>query len=593
MRTASALLVLGSLSCSQVASGQDAVSTFESIGLAWAVAAGAEDNECAVSYRRAGDAGFREGYPLWFDSRDGGYRGSLVHLTPGTTYEVELRLSSGESARLTARTWTEDPPIAKTVVLPEHSAEPLEITEGGSAGGYVLYTHAPGAGATINVANQADAAISVRASYVILRGLTVRGASRHGVRLYDVTDVIIEECDISGWGRIESDGWGENSNMGIYSREPSLARVVVQRNRIHDPRSDSNSWGEIRPKCAGAARCHPEGPQAVGFVNSAGNHVIRSNDIWGDDDHYFNDAIGAGSNFSFEGFPNRDSDIYANRISHAWDDGIEAEGANANVRIWGNFIDRTYVKIAIAGTSVGPLYVFRNVAARSSRDDVVISDDSDRGVFLKAGGETRGGTFYGGGRTYVFHNTVLQPAGPSGSTYELGCSTGVADSGGTMVNLITRNNILHHYRRTGTSLDDDSVSPTNDWDWDLYSGGVEGAPGQERNGIRGVPVYDPVHGDGWYTLDPSSPGFGDGIPLSGFNDDFAGKGPDRGAHEAGARRMEFGVDAHRSTGAWPRTGWRRHPYGGDRGPTSDGGSGGATGTGDRRSGAGNDGSPSH
>jgi hypothetical protein len=284
----------------------------------------------------------------------------------------------------------------------------------------------------------------------------------------------------------------------------------------------------------------------VGFVNSAGNHVIRYNDIWGDDDHYFNDAIGAGSNFSFEGFPNRDSDIYGNRISHAWDDGIEAEGANENVRIWGNFIDRTYVKIAIASTSVGPLYVFRNVAARSSRDDVVITDHSERGVFLKTGGETRKGTFFGGGRTYVFHNTVLQPAGPPGSMYGLGCSTGVADSGGTMLNLVTRNNILHHYRTSGTCLDDDLASPTNDWDWDLHSGRVNGSPGQEANGIGGVPVYGPMHGEGWYMLAPSSPGFDDGIRLPGFNDDFAGEGPDRGAHEAGARQMEFGVDAYRS-----------------------------------------------
>jgi hypothetical protein len=558
MRAASALFVLGSLSCSQVASAQDAVSTFESIGLTWRAAAGSEGNACTVRYRRAGEAAFREGHPLWFDSRDGEYRGSLVHLTPGTAYEVELRLSSGESARLTARTWSEDFPIARTVVLPEHSSKALEITEGGSPAGYVLYSHAPGAGATIDVGDQSDAAVSVRASYVILRGLTVRNASRHGIRLYDVTDVVVEECDISGWGRIASDGWGENSNMGIYSREPSLARVVVQRNRIHDPRSDSNSWGEIRPKCAGERRCHPEGPQAVGFVDSAGNHVIRYNDIWGDDRHYFNDAIGAGSNFSFKGFPNRDSDIYGNRISHAWDDGIEAEGANENVRIFGNFVDRTYVKIAIASTSVGPLYVFRNVAARSSRDDVVITDESQRGVFLKAGGETRGGTFYGGGRTYVFHNTVLQGAGPAGSKYGLGCATGIADSGGTMLNLVTRNNVLHHYRGSGTCLEDDSASRTNDWDWDLYSGGVDGAPGQERNGARGVSVYAPTHGDGWYTLDPSSPGFDRGVRLPGFNDDFAGERPDVGAHEAGASRMEFGVDAHRSTGTQGRRDGQRN-----------------------------------
>jgi hypothetical protein len=36
-------------------------------------------------------------------------------------------------------------------------------------------------------------------------------------------------------------------------------------------------------------------------------------------------------------------------MSHGWDDGIEAEGANENVRIWGNYIDKTAIGIATDG----------------------------------------------------------------------------------------------------------------------------------------------------------------------------------------------------------------------------------------------------
>ena len=46
------------------------------------------------------------------------------------------------------------------------------------------------------------------------------------------------------------------------------------------------------------------------------------------------DGIGGSSNYSFKGSPNRDSDIYGNLISNCWDDAIESEGANMNVRIW-------------------------------------------------------------------------------------------------------------------------------------------------------------------------------------------------------------------------------------------------------------------
>ena len=70
--------------------------------------------------------------------------------------------------------------------------------------------------------------------------------------------------------------------------------------------------------------------------------MIRHNEIFSTDgSHYFNDGIGGSDNFSTTGFPNADSDIYGNEISHVWDDAIEAEGGNRNVRIWGNYMDRT------------------------------------------------------------------------------------------------------------------------------------------------------------------------------------------------------------------------------------------------------------
>lgn len=77
------------------------------------------------------------------------------------------------------------------------------------------------------------------------------------------------------------------------------------------------------------------------------------------------DGIGGADNFSTKGFPWADSDIYGNRISHVYDDAIEAEGANRNVRIWGNYLDRVFVPIANAATSIGPLYVWRKHRIRA------------------------------------------------------------------------------------------------------------------------------------------------------------------------------------------------------------------------------------
>ena len=379
------------------------------------------------------------------NSRNSEYRGSLIGLTPDTSYEVEVSLVGGATETVKAKTWTEKFPIAKTIVLPETSDQTLTITKSGSASGYVLYTRADGGAATIDVQGSKDTNITIDASYVIVRGVSLKNAGRHGIKILNAShDVVIEENDISGWGRIASDGFGEDYDGAVYSNSKEIERIIVQRNRMHHPRSDSNNWDEYRDLYSTA---HPMGAQSIVFFDSKGNHVFRYNDVYSDDDHYFNDCMGAGENFSQAGFPNRDSDIYGNHLSQCWDDGIESEGANQNVRIWGNFIEKTYVKVAVASTSIGPIYVFRNIAGEARRNSVDAWDDVEHGGFLKTK-DTEGG-----GRIFVFHNTILQPAPPSGTQYPLGCDLGLGH-GGPMVNVTSRNNILEVDKDWHKSIDD-------------------------------------------------------------------------------------------------------------------------------------------
>jgi hypothetical protein len=533
-------VLLGLLTFAATASAApSAVATFESLGLYWSPAGGASSKEAGVRYRPLGASSWKTAMSLWFDSRDSQYRGSIVGLTPGTAYEVELTLAGGASESLTASTWSESFPIAKTVTLPSNSSQTLSITESGSASGYVLYTAEPGGTATIDVAGKSDNCITIKdASHVIIRGLTLRGAGVHAIRLLgNVHDVVIEQNDISGWGRIAPDGWGVNYDSGVYAHKSTatVERIIIQRNEFHHPRSDSNDWGEYRSNTGDGY--HPQGPQAITFFNSKGNHVFRYNAIYSDDDHRFNDGMGAGSNFSTEGFPNNDSDIYGNLISHCWDDGIESEGANRNVRIWGNHVEDSYQAIAVASTSIGPAYVYRNIVGMLRKDDRASSDVVGRGGFLKTK------DVMAGGRIYVFHNTMLQPPGPPGSQYPLGGSCGLG-CGGPMVNTTSRNNILQVYKSWWTVISDNNHDPAGDYDYDLYNGGIDAKPGSEANGIKGAPIYDPANLKGQYALDPSSPGFDSGVVLPNFNDGFAGAAPDIGASEAGSPPMQFGPDAN-------------------------------------------------
>ena len=96
---------------------QVAVPIFECVGLYWKPANADSLLDCEIIYRELGSPNWKNALPLWFDDRpkvlgggsqyefDKEYRGSIVNLQPGTTYEIELNLSDCiTSSSLTATT---------------------------------------------------------------------------------------------------------------------------------------------------------------------------------------------------------------------------------------------------------------------------------------------------------------------------------------------------------------------------------------------------------------------------------------------------------------------------------------------------------
>jgi len=515
-----------------------AVATFESLGLYYNRPPAKEG--CRVSYRAAGAAAWREGYPLVYDARERQYRGSLVNLKPGTAYDI--RLDAGDApAEFQARTLAEDFPIGKTTYLPGGGTDqPIVIKEAGTENGWHLVTPAAGAKLVSDVFNLSDFNVSVEADYVIVRGLELKNAAMHGVLIRrGVQHVVVEDCHITGWGRAGGARvWGvmSGSDSGVYA-ENDAGHLVIQRNLVEYPRGGSNDWESG----------HPSGPQGVSLIDSRGGNVIRYNTIRSTDDHGFNDGIGGASNYSFKGSPNRDSDIYGNIISNCWDDCIESEGANMNVRIWSNYIHHTFVHVATAATAMGPLYIFRNVFGESR----VSHQDRSGGMMIKTGmnymqinGEK---VSTGLGYRFIFHNTALQP-------------NGALDvfSGHELHNAVSRNNIF--YSR-GKSYPKDSGEPRNDFKNDLTGGYLGGgmvrsmflpserpewflAPTMDR--IRWGRVEYTHNGKTIAITDPmgpaKNPAIDAGVRLPGFNDEFTGAAPDIGAFETGMAPLRFGRD---------------------------------------------------
>ncbi len=506
------------------------VPTFHCLGIYWSPEGGGKEKQVLVRYRKSGQVKWSEGLPMEYNPVDApeckaDYRGSLVNLAPGTAYEIGLSLGkSGKKAECRGTTWSEDFPVKEVVKVASRDGT-LSVEKSGTPEGYVLYD---GTGCTIDTGNSGDLGIRVNASYVILRGFTVRNVKEHGIRIVGGHHIVIEGSDISKWGSESEQGWGKNSQAAIFSNREELQNVVIQRNSMHHPSWDTNSWAEKHGKST-----HPAGPQTVVFRDSAGNHVIRYNEIWSDKDHYFNDGMGAGANGSYRGFPGPDSDIYGNYVANCWDDGIEAEGCGQNVRIWNNYIEETLIPIANAAVSIGPYYVWRNVSGRSY-SPTGSEWGMENGPFMKMG--FAGGEQWMTGHMYVFNNTVFQK-GDEGAD-------GLGGDSRIIKHCTSRNNILHVREGTRRSVSVSRSHADNDFDHDLLSAGFP--EGQEAHGVKGSPEYMPGAGfdagtmTGMFQLAPGSKGMDAAEIIPNFCEKVGKELPDIGAHEAGTGRMSFG-----------------------------------------------------
>jgi hypothetical protein len=516
-----------------------AIPTFHCLGLYWSPPGGSPGRDVQVRYKPQGAGQWNQALPMRFNPIAGtdldlaDYRGSIVHLAPGTTYEIQLTLAgTSTTASVTATTWSEAFPTGESVRVGDRDT-PLVIDASGTPGAYRVYD---GSGSSIDVRHKYDQCISVNASYVVLRGFALKGAgagdstSRGTIGAIQIEgghDIIIEDCDISDWGRFNaSTGFGRDYDAAIYSRSARLERLVIQRSRLHDPAFDGSTWYEP------TYPTHTAGPQCITLSNTAGNHVIRYNECWSDLEHMFNDIIGGGSNGSFRGAPGPDSDIYGNLVSHCWDDGLEVEGGSRNVRVWDNYITQCMNMIGNAPASIGPLYIWRNLVALSQS-----RPNSGGANFLKMG--FAGSEDWMTGHMYVVHNTLFPPLEwlPTGGL------------GGDRIvkHTVSRNNILHVRSPRNWSASANRRNADNDFDYDLYNGRVP--QDQEAHGIRGEPIYEAGAGfdaatkTGRFALAPGSPGVAAALALPNFSRGYSGRAPDVGAHQRGEPPIRYGVAA--------------------------------------------------
>jgi len=518
-----------------------AVPTFHCMSLYWSPADGGDGRQVLVSYKESFDTSWREALPMRYnpisatslDKAD--YRGSVVNLTPATMYDFKLGLEGSDSTLIVSMsTWSEEFPEGEVITVSSR-VMPLEITEGGSSDAYIVYD---GQGSTIDVAHQYNNCILISASYVIVRNFRLRGAGT-GIGFYPpigaieiddgVHDVVIEDCDISDFGRLypipRIPNHGYNGDCGIHFRPArNIERIIIQRNRIHHPTYTASNWD----------LGHALGPHGITMLNNKGNHVFRYNEFFSDNNRMFMDILSGGTNGSYEGVPGPDSDIYCNYFSHALDDAIETEGGVENVRIWNNYITQAPCAFGNAPVSIGPLYIWRNVVNVAEW-----KPGGAAGRFIKMG--FAGSEDFMSGHMYIFNNTAFQEDGK-------GVGQGIGGDNRIIKHCVTRNNIIHLRYSSSQSISTSAANVNNDFDYDLYNGLVPS--GTEPNGIFGTPVY--VDGAGFsmrdrignFQLSERSRGYDEGAVIPNFADVYRGRMPDIGAHENGWPDFRYGVRAN-------------------------------------------------
>lgn len=487
-----------------------------------------------IRYRQKGTTTWTTAHPLSASAGMPTPRGSLFGLRADTDYEVRCESLDGrELARAEFRTWSETPPVARTIRLRDLSPDggPVLLDQSGTPEGWVRYVGEPGFVIDGGVLDE-EAVLLDKVRYVILDGATIRGGRRHGIQVRDSRDIRIRNCDIAGFGRVGAqdparegmyflpgDPKPINWDAGIYV--DLSGDVTIEHNFIHGPRNHANSW----------FYGHPAGPNAV-FVRSTGGMVIRYNDFVGGENNRWNDVIEGYGNSNADGGFNRDGDIHGNFLAYANDDGIELDGGQMNVRFYGNKIEGGLCGISTAPNHRGPSYVF---------DNLVVNLGDERGA-ASAAVKNGGGPTHSKGVTYFYHNTFLT-FGHGVTAVGFG-----SDRNRGMFLGHTRNNI---FAVSGAGINDPEPHPGNTYDRDLFSG-LDGGPGQydvpgpvQTNGLFAPAGFD-APALGRLSLRPDSPARGRGERIEGLDTFFpASTAPDLGVWSGGlgpARRVAASLD---------------------------------------------------
>ena len=477
-----------------------------------------------LRYKKATETEWHDAMPLPFIYNEQRAAGSIVKLDENTSYDLSLEADDNGQKRSHTyhfKTLSADVPVARTIVLDETSIKKKNLfTQSGTADGYVRYTCRPGFVVTASPDSPEDAALTLSGlEYVILDNVTVHGGKRHAVSVIGCQNVIVRNCDLSGFGRVgeqrpDLDGKyflnGKVVNMDGGLNIHATDRILVEKNYIHDPNGTTNSW----------FHSHPAGMEAM-TIGETAQATIRFNDCVGSDLRRWNDAIEGHGNGDIYGSTFQDAEIYGNLLTLGCDDGMELDGGQANCRFFYNRSEQLLCGVSTAPCLVGPSYIFQNLIADIG-DVYSIKGASVKNVFSDSGK----------GQIFFFNNTLVSGGGFSG----FGGSKGHGpERFPGLVKGVAFNNLMAGSGYFSTSYYRDYNAKS---DYSLFDipperdrqniERLQQQFGQEKHAVIGIPTFtNPTAG--LYDLADGSVGQKAGKPLSNF---LSSDKPDIGAFQS-------------------------------------------------------------
>ncbi len=392
----------------------DGPATFEQISLLLPLTGSLDYSaKATVVFRKASEATWYQAHPLHrmrpefsetnkFLSQ--GFAGVITGLQPNTQYEIQVSVESGASRDV--RTLT-----AATRALPSSSGPATKKVPAGSTSAQIkTILSSAAAGDVIEFENGTYIVDGLQVS----KGgnesspLVIRGASRNGVILKDVTGavlqiveadhVIIERLTLEGSGVDSGVGansigislWSGYSQKNITLRHLNIRNVdmgivashTVEQISIYDSTlTGNNKWdqdlyaygGSGAPGSGDGTR---DGEQNV-FWNDDGIRIPgRGNVAFNNTLHGFGDALAVTS-----GVHNAGVHFYRNDITMTGDDAFEGDYGVRNISFYDNRIHNAMTFVSFDPLYGGPAFVFRNIAINIRRGPLKLNATNTGMIF--------------------------------------------------------------------------------------------------------------------------------------------------------------------------------------------------------------------